>query len=339
MNSSGDQPKILIIDDDALQADLMAEGIRDYYHQAVIDIVRYGAECLGRDLTSYDIILLDYNLPDVDGLSLLEQIRSLCTVPVVVVTGQREANTVVNVIRGGASDYIIKSPDSFLVLPVIIEKTLAMEDIKRQNRQLSQKIRRSNRQIRKKNQMLKKNLRKLRRMATHDPLTRLYNRRHFQRILDSMFAQAERYGHDLSCLMLDLDKYKELNDLLGHLIGDDVLCLAAKIMQQQCRTSDMVARYGGDEFVILLPYTASEQAVGLARRITATYAGQAGEKVSNLANPTVSIGIASLREHKPDTADRLVAQADTALYHAKQAGRGSIAVFDKQVMVPILPLS
>ena len=332
-----EQPRILIVEDDAVHADLMAESISDYFPKATVDIVERGSQCLASRLEQYDVILLDYGIPDTDGVTLLKQIHERCSVPVIMVTGQREGKIVVDAIDGGAADFVIKSPDCFVILPVIIRKTLALENIRRQNRQLTEELRVSNRSIREKNAMLKKSLAKQRRMAASDPLTGLYNRRHFKRVLDVLFTQARRYDNDLACIMVDLDDYKNINDSLGHLMGDELLCLAAKILQEQCRASDVIARYGGDEFVILLPHADSAQAADVSQRIASAFRQQADSKTLPLAQTSMSMGVASLRENQLETPDRLVASADKAMYQAKEQGKCCIVVFGQKNKLQAAP--
>src|SRR6185436_6180964 len=107
----------------------------------------------------------------------------------------------------------------------------------------------------------------LEQMAATDPLTGLYNRRHFARVLEQLFAEAQRYDKDLACVMIDLDGYKQLNDTYGHQIGDQLLTMAGKVITANMRRMDIAARYGGDEFVLLLPQAGVEEANNAATRI------------------------------------------------------------------------
>jgi diguanylate cyclase (GGDEF)-like protein len=133
--------------------------------------------------------------------------------------------------------------------------------------------------------------------------------------------------------MLDLDNYKMLNDSLGHQMGDKILIMAAQIIQSELRASDLAARYGGDEFVILLPHTSVELASAVAERIRRQLAASSNQYANVGRLLTMSIGIASLKEHQPATADQLVAMADKALYASKDAGRDRIMVFGRETRV------
>src|SRR5204862_3850366 len=115
------------------------------------------------------------------------------------------------------------------------------------------------RQLEEKNEQLEK-------VAATDGLTGLYNRRHFSRVLEQLFAEAQRYDKDLACVMIDLDGYKQVNDTLGHQVGDQLLVTAGKVITANMRRMDVAARYGGDEFVILLPHADTTEATGVAQR-------------------------------------------------------------------------
>ncbi|GMU36600.1 MAG: hypothetical protein AMXMBFR22_07910 [Phycisphaerae bacterium] len=163
----------------------------------------------------------------------------------------------------------------------------------------------------------------LRHLATRDSLTGLHNRRYFDEMLRRRFAEAERYGHVISCMMIDVDDFKTVNDRLGHAEGDRRLVLAASVIRRQMRVSDVGARFGGDEFVILLPHTDREQAKTLARRISAELI--AAQHENNVECPTtLSIGVADTIALEPRDAERLLQAADQALYDAKNTGKNRV---------------
>ncbi len=167
--------------------------------------------------------------------------------------------------------------------------------------------------------------RQLKEMAARDPLTGLYNRRHVDEVLARSFAEAKRYGHPLSCLMIDLDNFKAVNDRFGHHAGDQALMLAADTVSGELRASDIAARFGGDEFVVLLPHAEQEQAAVLARRIADRFASNIRAALPTLRT-RLSIGIASLGDGDADRPEGLVRAADRALYAAKQRGRNRIEI-------------
>lgn len=156
--------------------------------------------------------------------------------------------------------------------------------------------------------------------AARDPLTGLYNRRHFGDVITREFAAAERYGPDLTCLMFDVDHFKEINDRYGHRTGDKVLITLAQAISAELRTSDVAARFGGDEFILLLPQTAAAQASVLADRIMERFAGNLAEVVPGVS-ATLSIGVASLHTTRARSSEALIHEADVALYAAKEGGR------------------
>lgn len=162
--------------------------------------------------------------------------------------------------------------------------------------------------------------RDLEEQAARDPLTGLYNRRHFSEVITREFAAAERYGSDLTCLMFDVDHFKHVNDRYGHRTGDRVLIALAESISAELRSSDVAARFGGDEFILLLPQTAATQASVLAERITSRFAVQVAE-VAPGVDATLSIGVASLRTTRARSSEALIHEADVALYAAKNAGR------------------
>ncbi len=153
-----------------------------------------------------------------------------------------------------------------------------------------------------------------------DPLTQLYNRRHIDARLTEEFLRASRHGTPLALILVDLDHLKEINDYAGHESGDAALVAVADTLRKSCRVTDLAARYGGDEFVILLPSTSAPQALEVAERIRTSLRNRTESKGSGSAI-TVSIGIADFSVARPDRPASLVEAADAALYVAKEAGR------------------
>ncbi|HET8869143.1 MAG TPA: sensor domain-containing diguanylate cyclase [Aquabacterium sp.] len=159
----------------------------------------------------------------------------------------------------------------------------------------------------------------LEKAALRDPLTGLWNRRQFLHLVDHAHAQTQRYGHVYSLMLMDVDHFKSINDQCGHHKGDEVLLFLAKTLESRVRESDAVCRWGGEEFVILLPQTALDGAVSVAECLRST--------IEDMAHPdypqfTVSIGVAQRLEDEDSEA--LFKRVDEALYRAKSAGRNRV---------------
>jgi diguanylate cyclase (GGDEF)-like protein len=165
----------------------------------------------------------------------------------------------------------------------------------------------------------------LRELAARDFLTGLYNRRHFNEVLERSFSEAIRYEHDLSCIMLDLDDFKAVNDAYGHQVGDKLIVLTAGTISSQLRAADVAARYGGDEFIVLLPQTGEERARVLAKRIVDKFAKDVSRELPHL-DAGMSSGIASLQHLQIPDAESLVRSADHAMYEAKAGGKNQIVL-------------
>jgi len=157
-------------------------------------------------------------------------------------------------------------------------------------------------------------------MAYTDPLTNIYNRLHFGHFLDAEIDRVKRYGGTFSIIFFDLDRFKEVNDEYGHLVGDEVLKRVAEIVEKANRNADIFARYGGEEFIILAPATDIAGASAHAERLRHDIEHYRFSEISHL---TCSFGVA---EYKPDADDviSLFKRADTALYNAKKLGRNRV---------------
>jgi diguanylate cyclase (GGDEF)-like protein len=323
-------PRILVVEDDRDERELICEALAMHYGRhstGRIVGVATGAECLASDIASFDVVLLDYHLPDMNGLTTLERILEAADVPVVFVTGENDSAIAAEAIRKGALDYVVKHGDFPFALPVVIEKTISQHDVRKENERLQAELHAMLAELQHKNVQLEQMLEQMQELAATDHLTGLGNRRQFAEVLERAFSEAVRYGPDLSCCMCDLDHYKTLNDMLGHQVGDEILMLAADVIRQSLRRSDAAARYGGDEFVLLLPHTSLEAALAVGRRVRADLVARAHEVKGLSHGVTMSVGVASLAGNRPTTADALVSMADRALFAAKAAGKDRIVVF------------
>ncbi len=321
--------RILVVEDDADQRDLIRETLQDHFGPETVSTAECGHEVLARDLAPFDVILTDFNLPDINGMDFLKAILDKSDKPVIVVTGENVRQTAAEAIRAGAYDYIVKSGEYLFTMPLIVEKNFEAWKIKQENKRLHEQQQQAAREISMKNQQLKDSLQKLEQMAATDPLTGLYNRRHFSEVLERCFAESVRYNQDLACIMCDLDGYKKLNDTLGHQFGDKILQVTAKVITWNLRVMDIAARYGGDEFVLLLPHASAQLATAVGERIHAQFTMQMKSIVPPELPLTVSMGIASVQHNRPTNSDLLVALADEALYDAKHAGKNQMVVSAK----------
>jgi diguanylate cyclase (GGDEF)-like protein/PAS domain S-box-containing protein len=165
------------------------------------------------------------------------------------------------------------------------------------------------------------------RLASHDHLTDLYNRRRLEEELDLHLAESRRYGIRGALLFVDLDQFKDVNDSLGHLVGDQLLVRVAGLLRERLRETDVIARMGGDEFAILLPHTDADQAQELAGQIIEAMQTTTITAEERPIGATASIGIALFPEHGVTVGD-LLARADLAMYHAKENGRNQFSLFE-----------
>jgi diguanylate cyclase (GGDEF)-like protein len=265
----------------------------DYHITCVETLSRAREELSGA--CPYDAALLDLGLPDSDGIDTLRAVVRLCPhLPVVVLTASDENETAVQALREGAQDFLSKKYASDGVL---LCRTLR-HAIERQGL-----------------------LQKIHYQARHDELTGALNRRYLLDQLSYQRSCARRYGRPLAFCLCDLDHFKQVNDREGHLAGDAVLRRFAELLLSHLRQTDLVGRYGGDEFGIILPHSRATDAGAVLERLRAAVEAEVfpGSENRPLAL-TSSFGLAELTSaHARD--DDLIEAADEALYRAKEAGR------------------
>jgi diguanylate cyclase (GGDEF)-like protein len=167
--------------------------------------------------------------------------------------------------------------------------------------------------------------RRLEELSTHDELTKLPNRRYFSDRLMRDMADARRYGHPLSLLMIDVDHFKKLNDRCGHLVGDEALIVVANTLRKAVREVDTVARWGGEEFTVILSHAGEREAIEVAEKLRRAVAGlHASWSIDQpFGHISVSIGAAELLEGEDGAS--LIQRADRAVYSAKREGRNRVS--------------
>jgi len=168
---------------------------------------------------------------------------------------------------------------------------------------------------------------RLEKLSITDYLTGIYNIRYFYHRIVQEFSRSQRYASSVSCLMLDIDHFKNVNDIYGHKIGDQVLREFASVLKKHSRKSDVLARYGGEEFILLLPETAPEGAAAEAERIRECIGDHRFKSLKGGRTISVSVGIATYPDPRIKTYDDLISCADTALFTAKNNGRNQVSVY------------
>jgi diguanylate cyclase (GGDEF)-like protein len=180
------------------------------------------------------------------------------------------------------------------------------------------------RNLKRNEEALENALQEVQRLAITDSLTNLYNRRHFSKVGEGEVQRARRYGRSLSAIMLDIDHFKQVNDTYGHTVGDQILQGVADSCRQELRGVDVVGRYGGDEFVILLPENDLTTAEQVAERLRKSIAQRRLNTTRGPATVTASLGVAAM-DGKSPTLETLLSRADQALYGAKEKGRNRVS--------------
>jgi two-component system cell cycle response regulator len=228
--------------------------------------------------------------------------------PVVLLTALADSDSRVAGLRIGADDYVTKPFDE----RELLARVANLLRLKHMHDQINLSRER------------------LAALAVQDELTGLYNYRYLQTRLAEEFKRAERYREPLSCLMVDVDYFKLVNDRHGHKAGDDALREVSVRLLKAVREVDVVARYGGEEFLLVLPSTSFSGALSVAERVWRTVGGEAFALAGTSERVTVSVGVAVYPSRDIKSKDQLLKSADRALYQAKHDGRDRICVFQHQ---------
>ncbi len=262
-----------------------------------------------------DIILLDVMMPDMDGFETCRRIKEtqqISEIPIIFMTSLDSIDDKIAAFEAGGVDYIIKPFQQVEILARI--KTHIT--LRKKEQELEKALNEVTRQ--------KKLLEKL---SQTDDLTGLFNRRHLNIVLEREFNRCKRHNSDLSCLLLDLDFFKNVNDTYGHEFGDTVIHESAAIIQHSIRSSDFAFRFGGEEFLILLPQTEIEGAIQAAEKIRQHMETKTMTNGEFSVTLTVSTGVSSFCQHHPVIRSDLITFADKALYTAKSNGRNQVRIY------------
>ncbi len=277
------------------------------------------------DLPSFDIIITDINMPKMNGLEMLLEIQKIdSTIPTVITTAHNDANFLKQAIDLGVSGYAMKPMNLFQLLKSItsaVESRVLRKKLELHNKNLEKQIQDRTVALEETIFQLELNSQKLLHEATHDHLTNIFNRQKLNQELKDELLRAVRYNHDLSIIMFDIDHFKQINDTYGHDIGDEVLISISNLSQQYIRNVDTLARWGGEEFMILLPETTIDDAECVANKLKDAIS-QASLSTTKSLNITASFGLSALLEN--DTKDIFLKRVDDALYEAKNAGRNIV---------------
>lgn len=300
---------VLIIDDSKTSRELIHQVLQDTDLFDVFLKAKDGAEglrLLGEQ--TVDVVLCDLHMPGMSGFEVLQKMyddKNLRDIPVIIITGHEDQEEKIRGLDLGASDYVTKPFD-----PAELRARVKV--------QMKIKI-------------LQDSLKEL---ANTDPLTKLCNRRCMFEILTREKDRSLRTGKTLSVAMIDIDHFKNVNDTYGHTLGDNVLIEFARQLELGLRPYDQAARFGGEEFAMILPETNLEQATRIAERIRKEISEFSFDGELKDLHLTISIGVAPLPAPGIRTLDDLIREADHALYRAKEKGRNRVELWQPETKQP-----
>jgi diguanylate cyclase (GGDEF)-like protein len=306
---------ILIADDEIAIRELVGEILEGEGHE--ITLAEDGEDALEKfKRTWHEIVFSDIRMPKMNGIELLGAVKEInANTQFVIMTSHASIDNSIDALKKGAFDYILKPFDDLDIVSDAANRAIAnLSGIRRQQYLLNTLARQ--------NQELDHLNKEFREMAIRDGLTGLFNHRYAKERLNDEFDRAARFGRDLTVLFMDLDHFKFFNDSHGHQAGDEILQILAGLMTEAIRESDTLARWGGEEFIVIAPETGEEEGCLIAERIRTAVANHSFPNAEQqpLGMVTLSIGVAS-RSKGMEGPDKLVRRADDAVYSAKDLGR------------------
>ena len=311
--------RILVADDDKAVAMFLQKILTDCGH--TVAIAANGKEALRLTLEiNPQVIISDWVMPEMDGIAFCKSLRSTREgrrIYFLILTALEKEEQLVEAFEAGVDDYVVK-PFSEKVLKARLRAGQRVI-------QLQEELGREKEEVRRVASELAVTNRRLQRLALTDSLTLLPNRRYGMDRMEQEWAVSKRNGRPLSCMLIDLDRFKQINDSYGHDAGDLALQQAATVLKEFSRTQDLISRVGGEEFLVICPDTNMKAAAQYAERIRKSFEAASFKAGTESCNMTVSIGVAE-RDHAMDHFSKLLKVADQALYQAKQKGRNKVVM-------------
>ncbi|MBI4962365.1 MAG: diguanylate cyclase [Desulfomonile tiedjei] len=301
--------RILLAEDDLITRKLVQANLVRWGHEVVV--CSDGAEAW-KVLQGDDppkLVVVDWMMPEMDGISLCREIRKDGKRPytyIILLTAKNKKEDVVEGLEAGADDYVIKPFDTH---------------------ELRVRVRAGSRIVRLQEDLMAA-LAASEFQATHDTLTGLWNRRAILEILQKELDRSRRETAPLGLVMLDLDHFKQVNDSYGHQAGDAVLGDVARMMTSSLRSYDSAGRYGGEEFIMVLPGCNAQDSKVIAERLRLLATATPIETSGGVLSVTISLGVAATDGSGHCEASSLIREADEALYSAKRQGRNRVEVWE-----------
>jgi diguanylate cyclase (GGDEF)-like protein len=308
--------RVLIAEDDPISRLILRRAVELLAHECLVATDGLEAwEHYGR--SELDVIISDWMMPGLDGVELCRRIRQQpgkAYTYFILLTALSDRRDFLTGMKAGADDYLTKPLDQ----DQLSVRLLAAERVTSLHRRLAEQ----NAELERLNQVVTES-------ARTDPLTGLGNRLRLREDLEALQSQIERYGRRYALALYDVDHFKAYNDRYGHLAGDRVLSDLAAVLIGQCRRGDQAYRYGGEEFLVLLPEQRAAAALTAVERVRQAVEGLA---IPHAENPpsglvTISAGVAVLEPDAGRGCEAAVRDADEALYRAKRAGRNRVALY------------
>lgn len=314
-------PRVLIVDDDRTIRDILTVLLEEGGYQVTCaESAEIAFDLYKKD--PFPLIFTDLRMSGMDGIELLKKIRHENEdSQVIIMTAHASLDSSLESLREGAYDYLIKPlSDHGIVIP-LVQRALENVRLIVENRYLFEKLQNSYNELESTNKALRE-------ITLQDGLTGLYNQRYLKEIIDIELNRSKRHGREFSILFCDIDFFKQFNDANGHLVGDKALEHFSQLLVTRIRMTDFASRYGGEEFVLLLPETDKENATLLANNICSMIEESdfEGESTQPSGRLTVSIGVSSYPIDGV-TEDEILASADKALYKAKALGRNQAVAY------------
>ena len=306
---------ILVADDEIAIRELVGEILEGEGHD--VTLAEDGEDALEKfKRTWHEIVFSDIRMPKMNGIKLLEAIKEInANTQFVIMTSHASIDNSIDALKKGAFDYILKPFENLDIVSDAANRAIAnLSGIRRQQYLVNT--------LSRQNQELDSLNKEFREMAIRDGLTGLFNHRYAKDRLDEEFDRSKRFGRELTVLFMDLDHFKFFNDTHGHQAGDEILQILAGLMMKNVRESDTLARWGGEEFIVIAPETSEEDGCMLAEKIRKAVAEHAFPHADKqpLGTVSLSIGISS-RSERTENAEKLLRFADDAVYAAKDSGR------------------